>query len=150
MRSAVIVIERASVGYLRAEGGELFRAAWAECEGEGELQPDWSQYFGLEDADLLMAWGAWVEDKLVGYSAIGLLPGLNTREQLGELLSIFVHPEHRGTGIGARMIRMTERAAFDRGVRLRWRTKRGHRLDFLLRHMGYDEQPEVVYMRGGA
>lgn len=149
MRSAVIKIERATVAYLKAEAGDLFQAAWDEVEGEGNLEPDWSQYFGLEDAGLLLAWGAWVDDKLVGYSVIGMLPALNTRELLGELLSIFVHPEHRGTGIGARMIRLTHREAFGKGAKMRWRTKRGHRLDFLLRHMGYEEQNEVVYMKGG-
>lgn len=147
--AAEVSIGPSTVAELRRHGADLFAASWAEIDGEGDLHVDWIQYSLLERSGLLIALAARVNGEMVGYSVAVVLPGLHTKDLGGELLSMFVKPECRRLGLGAKLIRKTQEEADNRGAKMRWRTKRGHTFDLVLRRMGYDETDEVVYVKRG-
>lgn len=147
-RAAVTEIRPATIAeLLKHDGAALFEAAWNEVDGTGRLQIDWAQYQALEDRGMLVVWGVWAEQQLVGYSATAIMPGLHTAELGGELLSMFVRPGYRRGGIGSRLIRLTQESADAAGAKLRWRAKRGKALDLVLRRSGYEDAGEVVYVK---
>ena len=147
-RAAITEIRPATIAeLLRHDGAELFEAAWHEVDGTGRLQVDWAQYQALEDRGLLIVWGVWTGETLVGYSAVAVFPGLHTQDQVGELLSMFVRPAFRRGGIGSRLIRLTQESADAAGCKLRLRSKRGHTFEKVLRRMGYEDAGEVVYVK---
>ena len=59
--------------------------------------------------------------------------------------SIFVHPEDRQTGVGLRMIRMTEKAAEAAGAQMIWGAKPGSPLDLVLsRRHGLERIENII------
>lgn len=112
------------------------------------LNPHREGYLALEQAGALIVLGAYAGDELIGYSANIIGPNLH----YGNLLMcqndvLFIHPEHRGTSIGIRLIRETEERARLVGCNLMlWHAKPHTALDAILPRLGCKVQ-DVIWSK---
>lgn len=136
---------------------EWIDSAWSLLEAHREelttnkdlmkLAPRREIYERLEAAGALLSLGAFVDDKLVGYS-IGIL---DRNLHYGDLAVLqndlfFVGLEHRAR-LGLRLMNETERLAAQRGARMvLWHAKQGSSFANILDRKGYRVQ-DIIYSR---
>lgn len=125
---------------------DLLGQNWGETGFDFTLQPDLSLYERMADAGLLIALGAFEGDALVGYSTAFCSPHhFNPDIVFCHSDALFVLPEHRAGGAGARLIVATETAAKARGAhRICWHTRAGTSLAAVLERRGYRPADIIV------
>lgn len=74
------------------------------------LDPDWPQYYAMEEQGLLLCLGAYVDLELVGYTVDFLIVSHPHYRGMcvGQADVIYVAPEHRAGGVGVRLIKKGE------------------------------------------
>lgn len=107
------------------------------------------RFRALEQQGMLLLLGAFVDGLLVGYSAnvianhlhyAGLVYAANA--------ALFVAREHRGGGLGGRLIQRTEQLARDAGAQMiMWNAKTSSALDLILRDRDAYSVLDIVYAR---
>lgn len=92
---------------------ELLAEYAKECSipGIGSFNPQWETYELLQDSGKMQMFAAYVDDKMVGFTAIlcDVLPHYGVMAATVE--SLFVSEKHRGTGAGIRLMQIVERFA---------------------------------------
>lgn len=82
-----------------------------------ELNPDWKQYYKLEEAGALRILTARDNGKLVGYFFTLVWPSLHFAQVLQATSDIlYVMPEYRRGGTGAKLIKEAEKMMQDAGA----------------------------------
>jgi GNAT superfamily N-acetyltransferase len=141
-------IEPVTVGDYLPQITALARENWAETGFAFPLRLSGQTYRSAEDADILIALGAFDDEgEVVGYSTAFLVPHhFNTDVVMCSSDALFVARRLRGTSIGARLIARTEQAAKARGATLMcWHTRAGTPLaEMLLARPGYTAADVVV------
>lgn len=129
----------------------LFEPHWDEVAKNKEvmvLKPNKEQYATLEKGGMLLSLFAYYGDKLVGYSINIVTTHLHysdLRCAYNDVL--FLHPAVRNSPLGIKLIRLTEKAAKDVGVKfLVWHAKQNTTLDKILPRMKYNVQ-EIMYSK---
>lgn len=152
MRSTVTQeIRPIAIAELSLVAGDLFEAHWQEIAREKDLMvldPDWPRYEALERNGVLLALGAYEDEKLVGYSVGLITPHLHYRAlTFYQNDVLFVSPAARHSRLGVRLIEETEAAAQARGAEwFAWHAKKGSTLDRLLDRRGYAVH-DIIYGR---
>ncbi len=129
----------------------LLREHWEEIALNKRLmvlKPNAELYAKLEAQGLLVSFGAFDGDELVGYSVTVLAPSHLHYADLFMASNdvLFVRQSHRGASrAGLQLIRATERACKERGARLMlWHAKPGTALQALMPRLGYGVQ-DVIF-----
>jgi GNAT superfamily N-acetyltransferase len=129
---------------------ELARAHWAETEAG--LMPEGPSiaielYQALEQADALIAFGAFDADELVGYAVAILGLHLHYRVLYAQHDLLFVRPDHRRGTLGLRLMRAIETALKARGAKfVVWHAKPQSTFNMILVRTGYAVE-ETVYRK---
>lgn len=120
---------------------ELLEEHWEELVKKKHLlkvNPDLEVYNQLESSGKLLTLVAYVGNRLVGYSVNILNNHLHYKDVLvcmNDLL--FVSKDYRTTPLGLKLIKLTEKAAKDKGVQIMtWHTKPNTPLDKILPRLG--------------
>lgn len=152
-RQAVVIREVDFVADVLEGAKDLVLAHWREVCLRHDLfplDPHLDRYRSLQQLGFLLALGAFVGDEMVGYCASFVMPHLHYQ---GTLVCqndvIYVTPEHRANGVGARLMLTMERKARDAGASVvSWHAKPGKELHNALRNPkhGYWVQ-DIVYCR---
>ena len=111
---------------------DLFRANAEECLVPN-ASPQRTQYEAMEQAGVLRCFGAYADDRLVGFCSVLValqMPHTGRPQATGE--SIFVNPAYRGTGAGNLLIEAAEEYADSIHAVLAWLPRTGSQLDKLL------------------
>ena len=152
---AAPVIRPSCVAEMREVALPLLEEHWQEIALDRDahkLDPDWANYEFLEKAELLFTLVAWVDKKLVGYSAnILIRKHLHYKQTCYAQNDVFfVTQGARGRHLGLQLIHATERTAFERGaVELLFHAKdtaAGAPFSKLLRLCGYGVQ-DIMFSR---
>lgn len=118
-------IRFSDVDEFRNHGTELFPEHFDEVcldKEQMRLDPNWRDYYALEERGVLMAIAAWIGERMVGYSVNSASMHLYDRELMViNCLALFVAKTHRRGGLGLHLIRETielakERAGTSRAV----------------------------------
>jgi hypothetical protein len=116
---------------------ELIRSYASECSvPNAEPQPE--IYAAMESAGALKCFGAYVDDRLVGFVSVltAIMPHTGKPLVAGE--SIFVYPANRYSRAGDGLISAAERYADSIAASLTWLPRVGSQLDRILSHrQGY-------------
>lgn len=114
-----------------------------------EVDPDREKYIALDDAGVVIAFGAFLGDALVGYCVSFILStphsrGLNVC--LNDLC--YLAPEFRKTSRAALdMVRATEQEAKRRGAKkILWNVRLGTKMMKIIPRLGYDLE-EMVFSK---
>lgn len=127
---AEVDIRVSSVEEMRRNAAALFQAHFEEVavmKERRELDPDWPQYYALEDADRLFAFAAWHKGELVGYSATIVIPRHLHYSKLRCAMNdvLFVSKEFRLSSVGTRLRKLTKDEAKKRGcTEIVWHCKK--------------------------
>lgn len=148
-----VVIYEDTVASLRSDIEGLIPAHYEELAKRKDLmrlQPDWDKYKLIEDAGMLLALSAYVDDKLAGYSINIIDSHLHysgLRYAQNDLL--FLHKDYRTGSLGLRLIRETQIAARERGAgMMMWHAKPGttlHKLLQLRAKRGRVQVQDIIY-----
>lgn len=124
----------------------LVRAHYEEVSSAARpLAVDWLKYQSLESAGLLVGLGAFADDELVGYSATIVDRHIHYDLVTAYNAALFVHPDHRATPLGLKLMRATKDAARERGANLMlWHAKPDSQLNTLLTRKRLKVQ-DIVY-----
>jgi GNAT superfamily N-acetyltransferase len=110
------------------------------------LAPDWARYASLEELGVLAIYTAREDGRLIGYSVFFVTPHIHYETTLvasNDLL--FVDPEYRGGSTGLKLIRFSEQALKERGVKkVTWHCKFSNGLQHLLNRLGYADEEVIV------
>jgi predicted GNAT superfamily acetyltransferase len=130
----------------------LLEAHWHESARNKHLmvlKPDVQRYRLLEASGALLSLVAYGDDgQIVGYSVNIVSPHLHYADLLCAHNDVlFVAKEHRGSSLGLKLIRDTERACKARGVHLMlWHAKEDTTLASILPKMGCKVQ-EIIFTK---
>lgn len=105
-----------------------------------ELDIDWDQYRGSEQAGLFFAHVARdTQDKITGYAMFFVVPDLHHKgRKIAHNNAFYVAPESRDGYLGPRLIKHCEREMLAQGAsRIDWAAQPGTPLDKLLQALGY-------------
>ena len=131
---------------------DLHRLHYAEVCTDRKLMaldPHWERYWELDAAGLLLTLIARVGAEVVGYSVNILVPQHLHYRSMPFVQNdlIFVRQEHRGRGIGVRLIRETEKVAKALDYQaVMWHAKKDTPLESTLLRMGHHVQ-DVILMK---
>lgn len=129
----------------------MLRRHWDEValhKGLMRLDPDWLRYRAMEQRGLLLCLALEVDGRVVGYTLGTVAPHLHYQNlTVYANDAIYIEVEHRGGGVGLRLMRETERVARSRGAEMAaWHAKQGTRMDALMPRLGYGVQ-DIIYTR---
>lgn len=146
------MIRPISVAELREHGAALFPRHFAEVEAQHlglVLDPDWDAFQHLEEWRRILALGAFVDGAMVGYALAFIGPHPLYRSTINaQLAAVYVAPEHRGKGLGARLILQARGDARDMGATTcTAHAKRGTAMADLLPRIGFDEHETIFTER---
>jgi predicted GNAT superfamily acetyltransferase len=112
------------------------------------LDPHREGYAALDNAGAMIILAAYAGEELIGYSANILGPNLHYASvMMCQNDVLFIHPEHRGTSIGIRLIQQTEDLARLKGCNLMlWHAKPRTALDAILPRLGCRVQ-DVIWSK---
>lgn len=134
-----------------AEMQPMLEAQWEEVEGNQEelpLEPDYTQYQKLCDADMLHVVTVREDSELIGYLVTFVVPHLhhmNTRWASSDVF--YIKPEYRKTEIAAKLIHMTEENLRSKGVKMLSLHMKAHvPFDKLAEGCGFDKF-EMTYAK---
>lgn len=119
---------------LWSDGHCLFEDHYLELEASREaFLPDKNRYLALDDLDMLIVLGAYVDDHMVGYSVSVIYRHGHVREIIATNDSLYMDPNYRDGPLGWKLILSTEKSAEECGVhRMLWTAKCNSNLEFLL------------------
>jgi GNAT superfamily N-acetyltransferase len=128
---------------------EDHRQELATNKGLMVLKPDMPVYIQLEDNNALLSLGAFIGDKIVGYSVNIVSRNLHYADVvMCQNDVLYLDPDYRTGANGLRLIRETERLAKERGCHMiLWHAKNDTQFMALLSKLGYGVQ-DVIYSRG--
>lgn len=128
---------------------DLLALNWAETGFDFEFAPDVAMYQKMFDAGSVFGVLAKVDDQAVGYCTVCVSPHPhNPAVVVASNDALFVHHEHRGGTIGARVIRFAELCAAEMGAsRFLWHCRAGTPLAGTLERHGYQPVDNVVMRR---
>lgn len=118
---------------------QMHRDELASMKHLMELVPYKAAYRALEDSGALLALIAYRDGEIVGYSINFIGPHLHySGLRYAHNDALFVRPDLRGSRLGIRLMRETERRAAQKGARLMmWHAKPDSALERILPRMGY-------------
>lgn len=136
---------------------DLLPGHWQEVARDKDvirLDPDWAQYFAMENAGGVHMVVARAEGRMVGYAVYFVRPHLHYRSSLSAICDVyFLKPEFRAGRTGIQLFREAERTLKARGVQkiftgTKVRTAAGERGDKsrIFEHLGY-ELTEKLYTK---
>lgn len=146
-----VSIPQIDLATFRRDAEPLLADHWREVAKHRDLMvlaPDWAKYEEIEAAGGSIIFGAYVGDRMVGYS----IAFAGTHLHYAGLVScsndvLYVAPEYRKGRLGLQLIYETERAAAERGAKIiTWHAKEGTALAKLLPRIGYGVH-EVIYSK---
>jgi len=119
---------------LWSDGQHLFEDHCQELEDSRvAFLPDNNRYLALDDLDMLIALGAYVDGHMIGYSVSVIYRHGHFDEILATNDSLYVDPAYRRGPIGWKLILSTEKSAQECGVsRMLWTAKCNSNLEMLL------------------
>ena len=146
------MIRPISVAELREHGAALFPRHFAEVEAQHlglVLGPDWERIELLHRHGAAVVLGAFVGEELVGYALALIGSHVFYRGTINaQLAAVYVAPEHRGKGLGARLILQARGDARDMGATTcTANAKRGTAMADLLPRIGFDEHETIFTER---
>lgn len=105
------------------------------------LDPQYEIYFTREEAGELLTFTVREDSELVGYFLGFIAPGLHYRTCLTCTMDIFyIHPDHRGHGMGINLFKCVEKVLKQRGVNRLFVGSKMHKdAAFLFQKLGYRE-----------
>ena len=125
-----------SISFLElwSNGHHLFEDHCQELEDDRvTFLPDRNRYLALDDLDMLIVLGAYVDEHMVGYSVSVIYRHGHFEEILATNDSLYVDPDYRRGSLGWKLILSTEKSAQECGVsRMLWTAKCNSNLDMLL------------------
>ncbi len=127
----------------------MIRENWAETGFDFEISPDVATYAAMQEADQLIAIGAFDGGEMVGYST-AMIGGhiFNPSVIICQSDALFVRKSHRHSTIGGRLMIQTEDIAKHRGAHfMLWQTRAGTPLAGSLLRRGY-EPADVALIKG--
>lgn len=130
----------------------LITAHWDEVALNKEvmvLKPDLERYAALEAQGLLASLVVRTEaGDIIGYSVNAISQNLHYQDlTVCQNDVLFVHPYHRNSSVGVRLIKATEAMAKEKGAQMMlWHAKDGTPLDALLPFMNYGIQ-DIIYSK---
>lgn len=137
-----------TVAFLREHGAEVIAEHDRELRrfpAHVKLDVSWDRLQQVEDAGLVIAFGAFDGDSLVGYALSYAYRHMHYDVLLAANDALFVLPAYRAKGLGLRLVRETERIAASMGAReVTWQARRGSTLERLLRKMDYRDTSSVM------
>lgn len=144
-------IRRSNVSEMQELASDLFADHWDEIAKNKQvmiLKPDWDAYRLLESQGKLLVLAAFIDDKLVGYSANIVARHLHYFDLIicnNDIL--FVHKDHRASPIGLRLIKETEKMAKQAGAQMMlWHAKEQTALDKIMPKLKYNVQ-DIIYSK---
>ena len=119
---------------LWSDGQHLFEDHCRELEDSRvAFLPDNNRYLSLDDLDMLITLGAYIDGHMIGYSVSVIYRHGHFDEILATNDSLYVDPSYRRGPIGWKLILSTEKSAQECGVsRMLWTAKCNSNLDMLL------------------
>lgn len=126
------------------EAKPMFSDHWQELalnKDHVPLDPQYEVYFERERNGGVMVITAREDAKLCGYFIGFVAPGLHYRTCLTLTMDIFwVHPDHRGAGIGFHLFKAVEKEARRRGIQRMFVGSKLHKdASWLFEKLGYEE-----------
>jgi predicted GNAT superfamily acetyltransferase len=125
-----------SISFLElwSNGHHLFEDHCKELEDDRvTFLPDQNRYLALDDLDMLIVLGAYVDEHMVGYSVSVIYRHGHFDEILATNDSLYVDPDYRRGSLGWKLILSTEKSAQECGVsRMLWTAKCNSNLEILL------------------
>jgi GNAT superfamily N-acetyltransferase len=136
---------------LRDELGSLAHEHWLELEDNKKmfkLSIDWPSYYIRQFNNEVVALTVRHHGELVGYSVTLLcVPIHSDAITIGVNSAVFLRREHRGGGLGTRLILATESAAKQHGAKvMSWHAKPATSMAQMMERMGYEVQ-HITYNR---
>jgi GNAT superfamily N-acetyltransferase len=127
---------------------QLLPVHWEEVARDRDvikLDPDWAQYFAMEDAGGVHMVVARHEGRMIGYAVYFVRPHLHYRKSLSAICDVyFILPEFRRGRVGIEFFRYAEATLKAKGVQkiftgTKVRTAAGTRGDksAIFEHLGY-------------
>jgi GNAT superfamily N-acetyltransferase len=118
---------------------EMHREELATYKHLMVLKPDVTAYKRLEDAGKLLGIGLFDGDKIVGYSIFILTHALHYADlTMAQNDILYVHPDYRKTKWGMRLIKSSEEAIKERGIKMiTWHGKEKTNFSELMPKLGY-------------
>jgi len=151
--ASALEIREVSVDDILSQGKDLFLQHWQEVGANRDAQHlrlDELRYRALDQQGALLILGAYDGDVLIGYS-IALMSGPHLHDaEMWPCVSdaLYVADIYRGQGLGARLMRETERAAKVCGATLMaWHAMVGSDLDERLAQSVRYMPQDVTYTR---
>ena len=137
-----MIIKPLSVAQMQVEGKVLLDEHYEELTQHKEivkLDVDWAKYEMLEKTGVCQAWGAWEEERLIGYVVFFVIPHLHYKSNIFASNDVlFLKKSHRLGMTGIRLIRHAEKELSKNGpVKVVWHVKPETTLEVLLDHFGY-------------
>lgn len=111
------------------------------------LRPDWDKYYQLEHEGKILAVGAFLDNKLVGYS----VNFVDYHIHYADLMVcsndiIYITPELRASPLGLRLMVVTRELAKEYGAKLMlWHAKEHSALDKILRRRKAAKVQDIVF-----
>lgn len=144
-------IRRSDVYEMQSLASDLFADHWDEIAKNKQvmiLNPDWDAYRLLESQGKLLVLAAFIDGKMVGYSANIVARHLHYFDLVvcnNDIL--FVHKDHRASPIGLRLIKETEKMAKQAGAQMMlWHAKERTALDKIMPKLKYKVQ-DIIYSK---
>jgi GNAT superfamily N-acetyltransferase len=134
--------QRETMAAVHADIEPLLAEHWEEIAADRDkvpLDPDWDAYYASEKAGILVITTARLAGALVGYAPVFVARNLHYRSLIiGEGDIFWLHPDHRGAGMGLGLLRAAERHCRAAGAnKMIWKEKCDHRLGRFFEHLGY-------------
>ena len=82
-----------------------------------ELCIDWNTYTQLEEMDKLQFFTARIDNKLIGYFVVLIIPPLTTKEIIGYYDSVYVHPDYRKSKVFLTLLKFVEKCLKEDGIK---------------------------------
>ena len=119
---------------LWSDGQHLFENHFQELEdSRAAFLPDKNRYLALDDLEMLIVLGAYVDEHMIGYSVSVIYRHGHCDEILATNDSLYVDPDYRRGPLGWKLILSTEKSAQECGVsRMLWTAKCNSNLETLL------------------
>lgn len=126
--------------------GHLLEAHFKEMGFDFEMAVSADSYRAMENAGVMFALGAFVNDQIVGYCTVCMMPfPYNPSIRFAAHDLLYVAQEHRGTGVGKALIVRAEQEAKVLGAhRISWFTHYGTPLTAQMIAHGYAPVDVVV------
>jgi GNAT superfamily N-acetyltransferase len=136
---------------LDAPNAQGLLAAYAsECSLPeiGRACPKASQYELLEAAGALHTFGVYEQDELIGFAAVLLAELPHYSRKVATIESIFIHPDHRESGVGMTLMLVVEQFADVQGcAAVLYSAPSGSRFEKLLSYLPQYRNTNSVYCR---